>query len=183
MPRLAWYRKAANSGYTESEISVGRFYMLGRGVAEDNAEGMRWMLRAAQQGDANAQGIVGSVYQHGKYATLDYAAALKWLTLGARGGNNKAQYDLGWTYLMGTGVSRDLRRGCAWLVVSAANGYALAKTSLAEGRTGVSFDQRKQAERAAAAWQPGSDVVLADEPPGYVGLSAFNLNAPFLPGY
>jgi hypothetical protein len=156
--------------------------MLGRGVAKDNAEGMRWVRRAAQQGDANAQGIAGSVYQHGTYAPVNYAAALKWLTLAALAGNAKAEYDLGWTYMMGTGVARDVRRGYAWLSVSASRGYEPAKKSIADNQMALSLDQRSQAERAAAAWQQGHNLVLGDEPPGYVGLSAFNLNAPFSPG-
>lgn len=47
---VAWYRKAAESGYAGAQNSLGVMIMQGLGVKADCGEAVRWYARAAAQG-------------------------------------------------------------------------------------------------------------------------------------
>ena len=55
--RLAvrWLQVAADQGHTLAQVSVGWYYLTGRGVVQDDTEAARWYRRAATQGNAWAQ--------------------------------------------------------------------------------------------------------------------------------
>ena len=94
----------------------------------------------------------------------------------------KAQYSLGTAYYDGKGVKEDARLGYAWQSVSAAHGYDFAKQHYADSEISFSYDALQQAKIVAFKWTVGQDLKLDTDPPGYVGLGIFNLNAPFTPG-
>jgi hypothetical protein len=156
--------------------------LLGEGVARNDREGIDWIRFAAERGSANAQALYGSIYQHGTRVPKDYVLAARWLKPAAIAGVSDAQFELGWAYMTGSGVQKDLRRGYAWETLSATRGYEFAKKTLPQNAVYLTRDQIRQAKAAAASWRVGKDIELAPEPPGYVGLGVFNVNAPFLPG-
>jgi TPR repeat protein len=49
------YITAASQGFAAAQSSLGYFYNIGEGVAQDLKEGVRWTRKAAEQGDAQAQ--------------------------------------------------------------------------------------------------------------------------------
>ena len=52
-------RLKAEQGDAEAQFNLGKAYLWGRGVAQDNREGMRWYRMAAEQGLAIAQLALG----------------------------------------------------------------------------------------------------------------------------
>jgi uncharacterized protein len=72
---MQWYRKAADQGYANAQITIGVMYENGQGVTQDNAEAIRWYRKAAEQGNPNAQYNLGVMYHSGQGVTQDYAEA------------------------------------------------------------------------------------------------------------
>jgi TPR repeat protein len=79
----AWYRKAADQGYTRAQFNLGWAYFNGQGVTQDNAQAAIWFRKAAEQGDAGAQHNLGLLYGNGLGVTQSYAEAYFWLNLAA----------------------------------------------------------------------------------------------------
>ena len=87
---VAWYRKAAEQGYTHAQFNLGLMYKNGRGVKQDHKEAAMWYRKAAEQGDAGAQVNLGAMYNNGQGVPQDFAAALNWFQLAAEQGYEKA---------------------------------------------------------------------------------------------
>lgn len=85
---MDWYRKAADAGYAQAELSVGILYMSGRGVPKDPKQAADWFHRAAEHGLPEGQVqyagdlVSGIATADGK---PDKVEALKWLQLGTEG--------------------------------------------------------------------------------------------------
>jgi len=85
---MGYYRKAADAGYPQAELSVGILYMSGRGVPKDPKQADAWFKRAAEHGLPEGQVqyagdlITGIGTADGK---PDKIEALKWLQLGIEG--------------------------------------------------------------------------------------------------
>lgn len=46
---------AAEQGHDGAQYNLGICYLKGRGVTNDNGEGLRWIAAAARQGNADAR--------------------------------------------------------------------------------------------------------------------------------
>jgi TPR repeat protein len=114
---------------------------------------------------------------------IDYPTALRFLIPAAYAGDTNAQYDLALANYLGQGIPVDRRRALAWSWLAVRRGSSNARKQFDEMANGTNGDERAQARRAAEQWRIGHDIVFSVEPPGYGGLSAFNPNAPFAPGY
>jgi hypothetical protein len=83
---MEWYRKAADGGYAQAELSLGIIYMAGRGTPQDPKQAVEWFRRAAEHGLPEAQvqlagdTLSGVATADGK---PDKVEAEKWLLLGA----------------------------------------------------------------------------------------------------
>jgi Sel1 repeat len=83
---MEWYRKAADAGYPQAELSVGILYMSGRGIPKDPKQAVEWFRRAAEHGVPEAQvqlagdTLSGIATADGK---PDKVEAEKWLLLSA----------------------------------------------------------------------------------------------------
>jgi TPR repeat protein len=84
---VRWYRLAADQGYAEAQVHLGRMYSNGRGVPEDDAEAVRWHRLAADQGHASGQNNLGVMYVDGRGVPQDYVLAHMWFNLAAAGSN------------------------------------------------------------------------------------------------
>jgi TPR repeat protein len=83
---MDWYRKAADAGYPQAELSVGILYMAGRGTPKDPKQAVEWFRRAAEHGLPEAQVQLAGDELSGLAAAdgkPDRIEALKWLLLGA----------------------------------------------------------------------------------------------------
>jgi TPR repeat protein len=55
---LIWYQKAADQGYADAQLEMGRLYQYGLGVNPDPAQAKDWYQRAAQQGNQDAKDLL-----------------------------------------------------------------------------------------------------------------------------
>jgi TPR repeat protein len=82
---LGWYRKAAEGGYPQAELSLGIMTMAGRGGPKDPKQAVEWFRRAAEHDLPEAQVQLAGDTLSG-LATADGrpdpVEALKWLLLG-----------------------------------------------------------------------------------------------------
>lgn len=89
---IRWFRKAAEGGHVQCQISMGVIYYNGsHGFETDHPEALRWFLKAAGQGDAHAQYLAGRCYSRGEGAERNDGEAFRWLRLAARQGHEEAQ--------------------------------------------------------------------------------------------
>lgn len=51
---VKWYQRAAELGLASAQSSLGRAFLLGKGVAKNMQTGFRWLHLAAAQGDTDA---------------------------------------------------------------------------------------------------------------------------------
>lgn len=124
------FRKAAEQGNAEAQISLAACYLDGVGVGKDEPEAIRWFHRAAKQdgcfaevatqylkaiedGDPEAQCRLASIYQlgfdcqTGLWLYKDKAKAVKWYRKAAEQGSADAQTALGNCYRYGEGVEKN----------------------------------------------------------------------------
>ena len=85
------FRRAAERGDAEAQITLGSLYMEGEGVPKDEAEAVRWFRQAAKQGDATAQFILGVMYVNGEGVPQDATEAVRWYRRAARQRKRSAQ--------------------------------------------------------------------------------------------
>ena len=65
---VKWFRKAAEQGVVESQLTMGFMYANGKGVFKDSVEAVRWYRMAAVQGHVEAQFNLGLRYAFGRGA-------------------------------------------------------------------------------------------------------------------
>ena len=75
---MKWYHASADKGEAWSQLSLGRMYELGQGVAQNYVEAANWYGKAAKQGLANAEYNLGSMYEKGAGFPIDTRRASLW---------------------------------------------------------------------------------------------------------
>jgi uncharacterized protein len=125
--------RAANEGgigQGESATDMGVRYLLGKGVAKDDAKAFSYFSKGAEENDPFAQNEVAYMYAVGKGTPRDYAKAVKYYQLAADHGLASAQYNLGLLYWNGLGAPQDRNLAMVWFHKSAAHGFLPAKKML-----------------------------------------------------
>ena len=112
---LEEWQPLAEQGDARAQLEVGRLYISGNGVPQDDAEAVRWYRLAAEQGDAEAQSYLGGLHHQGRGVEQSYVEAAKWYRVSAEQGNAFSQLRLGWYYAYGKGVPRDRVLAYMWL--------------------------------------------------------------------
>ena len=114
-----WYRRAAEQGEAEAEISLAACYATGRGVNKDLREAGKWSRQAvihlatltdAESGKAKAQAKLGDAC----LARGDHTNAVLWYRKAAEQGEVEAQISLASCYANGRGVAKDLPEAARW---------------------------------------------------------------------
>ena len=116
-----WYSRAAEAGQPEAELSVGRFYLEGKGIAPNLVEGNRWLERASAHGNARASDFLGDSYLTGRGVTKDPAKAVSYYLKAAEANVVQSQVKLAGFYFNGTFVSQDKVRAYFWARVAQSN--------------------------------------------------------------
>ena len=91
---VKWWRKAADQGDAEAQLSLGICYKNGQGVTQDYAEAVKWYRKAADQGHAWAQNNLGVCYYNGQGVTKDLDKAKELWRKAAAKGNQFAKNNL-----------------------------------------------------------------------------------------
>ena len=117
-------RMLAEQGEPAAQFNLGRLYVTGTGVPQDDAAAVRWYRLAAEQGHAGAQHNLGVKYDSGVGVPEDDTAAAHWYRLAGDQGHWEAQFRLGRMYDNATGVSRDDAEAARWYRMAADQGHA-----------------------------------------------------------
>lgn len=124
------YNGMANMGPATTS-DMGMRYLLGRGVAQNNAKAFSYFKQAADnENDPFAQNELGYMYAAGKGTSRDYGQAIYYYTKAANHGLASAQYNLGLLYMHGMGTPRNKEEGLKWIRKAAAHGFEPAKHAL-----------------------------------------------------
>jgi uncharacterized protein len=114
-----WLFKAADTGYAEAMVLLGRWYMAGlNGIAVDTDEAQRWLRKGAAAGDFSGLLWLGTMYEAGKGVPQDYdkARAFYQHVADSHDPNNKrrAMVLLGLMVENGHGVAQDSNLAQGW---------------------------------------------------------------------
>ena len=82
-----WYRKAAERGFRDAQVSLATQYFLGRGVLQDYKQAANWYELAAAQGDPGACYVIASLYEQGTGVPQDLERAQGWYAQAAARGD------------------------------------------------------------------------------------------------
>src|SRR5579883_3293354 len=77
----AWYRKAADLGYSYAQSNLAGLYHKGLGVEQDDKKAFAWSMKAARQGNEYAELQLAYAYLEGKGTKPDVIKAYAWLNL------------------------------------------------------------------------------------------------------
>jgi len=119
------------------------------------------LLALAKAGDLDAKHTLGVIYNEGKAVPPDPEEAVKWFREAANEGNANAQFSLGAMYANGRGLPRNPVRGLMWLIIASQNldqhPYVRmqAISNVAFMKKSMTPEQITEAEKLAAAWEPG----------------------------
>jgi TPR repeat protein len=152
----------AEQGNAESQLFLGKMYMLGQGVPKDSERAIKWLKTAAVQGDAEAQFFLGSIYL---LPQRDIGEGLKWLRLSAEQGMQDAQYLLGKAYMTGAKeLPRDPVQADMWLRLAAKDNKEFYQNELGGEERQMTPDQIAKGKELAAAWKPKTTPHSNTEP-------------------
>jgi TPR repeat protein/energy-coupling factor transporter ATP-binding protein EcfA2 len=97
------YREAAEAGDVNANYNLGTAYLLGRGVARNDAEARKFFRIAADAGNPAALNGLGDMYRHGRGVLANDVEAVKFYRKAADAGNAAAMNALGEMYAGGLG--------------------------------------------------------------------------------
>ncbi len=129
-----WYRLAAEQGEPGAQRALGRLYLAGNGVAQDQCESARWYHRAAARGDRLSQFSLAELYETTD-VLQDYGVAAWWYRRAAEQGHEAAQLRLGQLYRDGKGVPQDYVAAYQWIHLAAIHDCDGTEYSPAPGLT------------------------------------------------
>lgn len=84
------YQLSAKKGHRYAKLYLGKSYLFGDGVDENEEEGIKWIREAAENGLPAAQFQLGQQYRIGKGVNKDRNEAIRWYTLAVNSGHKKA---------------------------------------------------------------------------------------------
>lgn len=97
-----WLHSAARSGHGNSQLELGKRYLIGDSITKSIPEAMKWLRAAAGKGKAEAQFLLGSLYAQIEKDHADVQEAFDWLSKASRKGSIEADYLLARLYFSGT---------------------------------------------------------------------------------
>lgn len=73
-----YYRRAAESGHVQSQMTMAKLCLLGKGVRQDAEEAAQWYLKAAELGNLSACENLAEMYARGRGVAKDEEKAEFW---------------------------------------------------------------------------------------------------------
>ncbi|HLX71120.1 MAG TPA: tetratricopeptide repeat protein [Verrucomicrobiae bacterium] len=134
----------AAKGDAKAEYFLGKQYLKGNGVPQDDAKAADYFRKSAEQGLASAQNDLGALYAKGLGVKQDYAEAAQWYLKAGEQGDELAEYSLGRIYAEGRGVPADSKESLKWYRKAAEQNQPDALATLGDlylfGGNGVSVN-------------------------------------------
>jgi len=154
-----WIRKAAESGDSVSQYTLGVALRDGHGVKPNAAEALHWLSLAADQHLDEAEHALGLTLLRSKNPK-ETALAAGWILKAAEQGYLAAQFQLAELYLTGNAVKPDSAEAYKWFLIASTNTAATApqkavvlkQAQVAAAR--LSPEQRTEAQKAATVFSP-----------------------------
>jgi TPR repeat protein len=125
-----WYRKAAEQGNPEAQVTFAFDLAQGKGVEKNEAEAVSWYRKAALQGNAVGQNYLAGMLYKGYGVEQNYVEAAIWYRKSAEQGFVPSELILGSMLENGSGVKKDPIEAAAWYRKAADNGSEAAATRL-----------------------------------------------------
>ena len=120
----AYFKKAADMGYTPAIIAVGNYYFYGSSeVEQSDREAATYWQKAAAEGDMLGLYKLGLCYKYGIGVEQNDAQAVKWIEKSAKKGFSRAQYEYG-NYFF---CNKDYKKAYKWWNKAMEQGNAEAK--------------------------------------------------------
>jgi S1-C subfamily serine protease len=170
---VEWYLKAAKQGNSSAQYALGRCYMSGIGVVQDQNVAVMWIRKAADQGDAQASNALGLSYLNGWGVTKDSVEAVKLFrnSIDAMNPSDvfkddrliqkvleschaESEYNLGYCYANGEGVTKDYVEADKWFNLASAQGSEDAKKYLPTIEQLMTPYQIAEAQQLAREYTP-----------------------------
>ena len=157
----------AEGGDAKAQLDLAVRYRDGKGVAKDDAEGMKWAHRAADGGNADAMDFVGFAYLRGAVVKRNPAIAVAYFKAAAEQ-SAQAAFNLGQCYFGAQGAEQDIPKALELWKKAADGGHGRAASAAAmaylsgEGVARDPAEARRLAERAAELNDPSGLVVLGE---------------------
>lgn len=122
----AWVKAAANCGFAEAQVRLGRMLLEGDRVARDPEAAFACFGQAAESGDADGHNMLGRCFENGWGTPVNYVQAAQHYRIASEAGLDWARYNLGHMLLSGSGVTRDRDAAFTCYAKAAANGHVRA---------------------------------------------------------
>ena len=122
-----WYEREANTqNIPAAQFLLGKMYLNGRGVAQDNQKSFECFTKGAEGGDAACLCKVGVIYHGGPpwEVRRDLKKAVESLQQATQQSYPVGQYNLGLCYENGWGVVKDLNEASKYYGLAAAQGVS-----------------------------------------------------------
>ena len=124
---------AANGGDSGAQVKVGRYYLMGIGVAKSREHAADWFTKAAGQGNPVGQCLQSALNaaDGGWRFTDQNTLAVEYCLKAANAGNTDAEVILAVHYGMGRGVPKNAAEANTWWRKAAEQGRADAESRVA----------------------------------------------------
>ena len=151
---VRYFEAAAGQGVVEAHYYLGMMAEAGRGLPRNDTNALQWYRKAAEGGHRDAQYSLAVMYATGRGTERQKEESVKWFRAAAEQGLAEAQFNLGQRYQFGQGVPTNLVEAYKWFAIAGKQGIADAKQTMTQLRPLLSSQQIREAEAAAAVFQP-----------------------------
>ncbi|KAM3851015.1 protein sel-1 homolog 2 [Vipera latastei] len=127
-----YFLKAAKAGNAAGMAFVGKMYLDGSTVTQNNVTALKFFTKAAEKDNSVGLWGLGILYLKGIGVPLNYTEAFWYFQKAAEKGYDNAQFQLGVMYYNGLGVRRDFKLAYKYFYLAFENGHLLAIYYLAQ---------------------------------------------------
>lgn len=161
---VVWYQKSASQGFAQAQYRLGTLYERGLGVKKDPARAQMWYQRAAEQGHVKAMHNLAVLSAGRNSGNPDYTTASQWFQSAADYGLADSQFNLAVLHENGFGVAKSPVKAYQWYSLAGKGGDAEALRRRDALKAQLTADERLQAEKDLAAYQPKRSIPLVNDP-------------------
>ena len=83
----------AEAGDVAAQLELGKAYLDGNGLPQNDVQAAKWYRQAAELGDAGAQNELGLMYRLGQGVSQNKEEAVRWYSKAAKQGNATAMFN------------------------------------------------------------------------------------------
>jgi localization factor PodJL len=161
---VVWYQKSAAQGFAQAQYRLGTLYERGLGVKKDPARAQMWYQRAAEQGHVKAMHNLAVLTAGRNSGNPDYTTASQWFQSAADYGLADSQFNLAVLHENGFGVAKSPVQAYKWYSLAGQGGDVEALRRRDALKVQLTTDERLQAEKDLAAFQPKRSIPLVNDP-------------------